>query len=126
MRYIFFVLILLAAGCAGNDKKAGTDNTVTTTNIDGESLFKRNCASCHKVDKDFTAPALLGSLQRWGGDKKAMYDFIRDPSQNQNEYISNLKKKWAPAIMTSFNFLSDAELDAIMNYTSFADPAGAK
>jgi cytochrome c551/c552 len=27
---------------------------------DGEALFKANCASCHKPDKDFSGPALKG------------------------------------------------------------------
>ncbi len=27
---------------------------------DGEALFKANCASCHKADKDFTGPMLKG------------------------------------------------------------------
>ncbi len=30
----------------------------------GEKLFKGNCASCHKVDKDMTGPALGGILER--------------------------------------------------------------
>ena len=36
---------------------------------DGEALFKANCASCHKPDKDFTGPALKGWKDRVpGGD----------------------------------------------------------
>lgn len=31
---------------------------------DGEALFKANCASCHKPDKDFTGPALKGARGR--------------------------------------------------------------
>ncbi len=30
----------------------------------GESLFKINCKSCHKIDKDATGPALKGVTQR--------------------------------------------------------------
>jgi cytochrome c551/c552 len=103
---VFFV-----AGCSNNDKNASSE-----TNGSGEILFKNNCASCHKPDKDFTAPALKGSLQRWGGDKKAMYDFIKNPSQNENGYSLALKKKWSPALMTAFPTLSDEDLDAIMKY----------
>ena len=115
MKQLLIVLIFFIAGCAGDDKKVLTDDTIAKTNINGEILFKANCASCHKPDKDFTAPALKGVLQRWGGDKKAMYAFIRNPTQGENAYAKALEKKWAPAIMTSFK-LSDAELDAIMNY----------
>jgi cytochrome c2 len=127
MRNIFIVLILLIAGCAGNDRKTPTDDAVNTGSIDGERLFKNNCASCHRIDKNFTGPSLHGSLERWGGDKKAMYTFIRNPSKSiaENAYAKKLFEKWNRTLMTSFNF-SDAELDAIMNYTSFADPAVAK
>jgi cytochrome c551/c552 len=118
MKLILPVLIFLIAGCAGNDKKTPTDNVLPPINIEGETLFKNNCASCHKPDRDFVGPGLKGSLEKWGGDKKAMYDFIRDPSQDQNEYVSALKKKWAPAIMTSFK-LSDAELDSVMNFCQY-------
>ncbi len=103
------------AGCADNDKKAPVNNVETTVASEGEVLLKANCAACHKVDKDFTGPALKGALERWGNDKKAMYDFIRNSSQSESAYAKAVKQKWAPVIMTSFN-LSDAELDSIMNY----------
>jgi cytochrome c2 len=38
-------------------------------NIDeGELLFKNNCSSCHKVDVDFTGPALAHVIDRKGKD----------------------------------------------------------
>jgi cytochrome c len=79
-------------------------------------LFKNNCASCHKRDKDFTGPALKGSLERWG-DKKAMFDFIRNPGKSivENAYAKQLFEKWNRTMMTPSS-LSDTELDAIMNY----------
>lgn len=116
-RFILTASIFFVAGCAGNDKKSSLDENMVEANINGELLFKANCASCHKPDKDFTGPALKGSLQRWGGDKKAMYAFIRNPSKliERNMYARELAKKWGGAKMTSFN-LSDAEIDAIMKY----------
>jgi len=39
----------------------------STNNIfaqNGEALFKANCASCHKPDKDFTGPMLKGARER--------------------------------------------------------------
>ncbi len=33
----------------------------------GEKLFKGNCGSCHKPDKNLTGPALSGSKTRWEG-----------------------------------------------------------
>ena len=117
MRLILITILFLVAGCAGNDKKKLTENIVGSTTISGETLFKNNCASCHKVDKDFTGPALQGSLQRWGGDKKAMYAFIRNPAKAvvENAYAKQLFEKWNKTLMVTAN-LSEAELDAIMNY----------
>lgn len=123
MRLILIAIIFLFAGCTGNDKKTVIDYEETHVSSDGELLFKNNCASCHKCDKDFTGPALLGALERWGGDKKAMYEFIRNPSRSivENAYAKKLYEKWNKTMMIPFPF-SDAELDALMNYCSNADP----
>ncbi|MEO6252745.1 MAG: cytochrome c [Ferruginibacter sp.] len=114
MKILFIVMIFLIAGCTGNDKTP-VNNADTPVISSGEILFKNNCASCHKIDKDFAAPALKGALIRWEGDKKNMYDFIRNSSESENAYAKALKNKWAPVIMTSFS-LSDAQIDSIMNY----------
>jgi mono/diheme cytochrome c family protein len=115
MKNIFFILMILLVGCnAGEDKK---DERLIEVSINGEVLFKSNCASCHKADKDFVAPALRGALERWGNDKKAMYEFIRNPQKsiNTNAYAKQLYLKWNKTSMTALN-LSDKELDAIMSY----------
>lgn len=117
MKQLLIVLIFFIAGCAGDDKKVSTDDTIAKTNINGEILFKANCASCHKPDKNFTGPILKGVLKRWGGDKKAMYAFIRNPMESvlTNAYAKKIFEKWNKTQMTAFR-LSDAELDAITNY----------
>jgi len=114
---LFLIAVLFSiAGCTGEDKKTATENIVTPVMNNGETLFKANCASCHRPDKDFTGPALQGSLQRWGGDKKVMYEFIRNPAKSivENTYAKQLFEKWN-SMMTSFD-LPDAELDSIMNF----------
>lgn len=118
MKRFLSVLIFFAAGCNDNDKNASPDNSVIPTSIDGERLFKNNCASCHKIDKDFTAPALHGALERWGGDKKTMYEFIRNPDKSvvENAYARQLFEKWNRTIMPA-STLTDDELDAIMKYS---------
>lgn len=85
--------------------------------IDGAALFNSTCISCHKLDKEFTGPKLKGALERWGGDKKAMYAFIRNPMESisTNAYAKKLFEKWNKIQMTAFR-LSDTELDAMMNY----------
>lgn len=117
MKQLLIILIFFASSCSSNDKQVSPESPVTDSNISGEVLFKANCASCHKPDKDFVAPPLKGSLQRWDGDKKAMYAFIRNPAKSvvENAYAKQLFEKWNKTMMTSFN-LSDAQIDSIMNY----------
>jgi hypothetical protein len=46
----------------------GTSNPPSYVNdsiIDGKLLFNANCASCHKMDRKLTGPALLGARDRW-------------------------------------------------------------
>jgi len=114
--FILIAIIFFVAGCAGDDKNAPADNTIADANIDGKKLFYQ-CSSCHRLDKDFIGPVLKGSLKRWGGDKKAMYAFIRNPMESvqENAYAKKLFEKWNKTQMTAFP-LSDAEIDAIMKY----------
>lgn len=112
-RYFLIVIVFFVVGCANDNEKVSED--IIEANINGEILFKANCASCHQPGKNFAGPDLKGSLKRWGGDKKSMYAFIRNPVESQNTYAIALKKKWAPTIMTSFK-LSNEQIDAIMNY----------
>jgi cytochrome c2 len=112
-KYIFFFIIVAAVAAIilyinFNQKK-------TAQLINGEKLFK-SCSPCHKLNTDFTGPRLKGALERWGGDKKAMYAFIRNPAKSvsENAYAKKVYEKYK-VIMTAFNF-TDAELDAMMYY----------
>jgi len=125
MRNIFLLIMITAMfGCGTTDKKKVEETPVV--NINGEQLFKDNCASCHKCDVDFTGPALKGSLERWG-DKALMYEFIKSPFSviQKNEYASNLQKKFGGAVMTP-STLSDKEIDAILDYCGTGDPGPSK
>lgn len=120
IRLVIIFFLFLTVSCNSDDKEASTEQNIPLQKIDGEKLFKSYCASCHRADKDFTGPKLKGSLKRWG-NKKSMYDFIRNPSTSQTPYAKALKKKWEPVIMTAFN-LSDAQIDALMNYWENTSP----
>ncbi len=82
---------------------------------DGQALFKANCASCHKIDKDFTGPALKGWKDRVPGDGW-IYKWIHNPADQNDAYAKLIKDKWKPIIMTSFTQLKNEEIDAIMSY----------
>jgi cytochrome c551/c552 len=82
---------------------------------DGAALFKANCASCHKVDKDFTGPALKGWKDRIpAGDW--IYKWMANPGAQADPYATALKAKWKPTIMTNFPQLSKEDIDGILKY----------
>ncbi len=82
---------------------------------EGEALFKANCASCHKIDKDFTGPALKGWKDRVPPGEW-IYKWVHNPAAQTDAYAIALKDKWKPVIMTNFPTLKNEEIDAIMNY----------
>lgn len=91
---------------------------------DGKALFDNNCASCHKVDKDLTGPALQGVESRVK-DKKLLHDWIRNNSKvlaSGNKYFNDLYAKWNKTPMTVFSSFTDAEIDAILKYISEYKP----
>lgn len=100
---------------------------------DGKTLFKSKCASCHSVDKDLTGPALKGMLDRVGGDKDLLFAWIRNNKKvlaSGNKYYNDLYKKWNQASMNLYPELTDADLEAILEYVeTWAPPVkkeGAK
>ena len=84
---------------------------------DGEALFKSKCASCHKVDKDFTGPALHGVMSRIP-DPEWIYKWIASPAKMiaSDPYAAQLAAKWKPSVMTAFPELKKEEIDAIIAY----------
>ena len=111
MRNLFLLItVSIICGCITNNKNKAPD--IPVVNINGEELYKNNCASCHRCLVDFTGPALKGSISRWE-NKRLMYEFIRNPLAviQKNEYAKLLQKKFG-SIMPS-STLSDQELDAI-------------
>lgn len=107
----FFGLLLTVSVLASGQAKAQ----------DGEKLFKQNCASCHRVDgKALTGPGLAG-----------VYDRVPQPAdewllkwvKNSNAVIKSgdayavaLFNEYNKTAMTNFEFLSDEEVVAILDY----------
>jgi mono/diheme cytochrome c family protein len=84
---------------------------------DGEALFKANCASCHKPDKDFTGPALKGARDR-EPSKTWVYEWVRNSASviEKDAYAKALFAKWNKTQMTAFSNLKNEEIDAILDY----------
>jgi len=92
---------------------------------DGQALFKANCASCHKPDKDFTGPALKGWKDRVpGGDW--IYKWVSNSgalAASGDAYAKGLLDKWK-VTMTAFGAqLKKEDVDAIMKYVDDWAPA---
>ncbi len=101
--------------------------TNTVSAQDGEALFKANCASCHKVDKDFAGPALKGWKDRVPpGDW--IYNWVHNPAAMiaKDPFAKELFEKWKPTMMTSFASLKNEEIDAIMKYVDNYAPEAPK
>lgn len=84
----------------------------------GESLFKANCAACHKLDKKAVGPALRGV----GGvhDKEWMYKWVKNSSAliaSGDATAVKLFEDNNKSVMTAFPALSDADIDNIIAYT---------
>ncbi len=93
---------------------------------DGKALFQTNCASCHALNKKLTGPALAGVEERgpWA-DRKKLYAWVRNPAgfAKTDAYAAALIKEYG-VLMTGFNSLTDAEIDAIVTYINTPPPAG--
>ncbi len=112
--YYFFLSLLLVMGTSFASLKAQ----------DGKALFNANCASCHKMDKDLTGPALLGVEERWPS-KELLKTWVKNwPAavSSGDAYAAKIKE-WSPAAMSQFPNLTDPELDAILTYIKEWKPA---
>ena len=90
----------------------------------GEALFKANCASCHKPDKQYVGPALKGARDR-EPSKGWHYEWIRNATAMAmtDPYAKKLKDQMGGVVMTSFPDLSNSDIDAILDYAdNFKEP----
>ena len=97
---------------------ATVEKTVPSNAGPGQAIFKDNCARCHSVTKDLAGPALAGVTKRIT-DKKLIHDWVRNPAailKSGNPYFNNLKNQFGGLVMSSFPELTDAEIDAVLDY----------
>jgi cytochrome c2 len=91
---------------------------------DGKSLFKANCASCHKpTDQKLTGPGLKGVLGRIpGGDWK--YNWVHNSSaviKGGDAYAAKIFNENGQSQMTAFPGLAKEDIDAILKYADAGD-----
>ena len=87
----------------------------------GKSIFINNCAQCHakSMKEKLTGPALSGFRERWGGDNKALYQWIRNSQGLIASGYPRAVTVWnenKPTLMNAFPALSDGEIDNIFAY----------
>ncbi|AUC83758.1 c-type cytochrome [Lacinutrix sp. Bg11-31] len=96
----------------------------------GKALFNANCASCHKLDKKMTGPALRNVENRLaedeGLDKAWIYAWIKNSAgmvKSGDAYANKIYNEYNGTAMTAFPQLADADLDNILAYTAAEAPA---
>ena len=93
---------------------------------DGETLFKANCASCHKPLESYVGPALKGARER-EPSKDWVYKWVPNTTSmvNTDPYAMKLKSEFGNVVMTSFPDLKKEEIDAILDWANkYEKPGG--
>jgi mono/diheme cytochrome c family protein len=88
---------------------------------DGKALFMSKCATCHAGDmkSNSTGPALGGVQDRWE-DQGKLHEWIRDNAALiKSGYPKAIEvSKISATAMDQFTTLTDADIDAILNYVN--------
>ena len=85
---------------------------------DGESLFKGNCASCHKIDQKLVGPALAGVYDR-APSIDWIVSFVQNSQkmiQSGDEYAVNLYEEYNQTQMTAFPTFNRDQILNILGY----------
>ena len=98
-------------------KKEELKKNVDVGIANGETLFKANCASCHKPNEKYVGPALQGVLSRWES-KELLYAFVRNSQEviSRNAYAKKLYDEYKQSPMLPYPNLKDQDIDDILRY----------
>lgn len=94
--------------------------------IAGKSLFNANCAACHKLNKRAVGPALKGVSAKY--DKEWLYSWIKNSTamvKSGDAQAVAIYEEYNGSVMTSFPQLSNEDIDNIIAYTDYTQPAAA-
>ncbi len=109
---------ILSTGMAGVQMESDTSSIATdsVTITIGKISFTKNCTSCHNFKQDGIGPQLAGLTAKVSVDW--IQKFIKAPNaiiESGDERANNLVKKFH-AIMPSYAYYSDKEIDAIIAF----------
>ena len=94
--------------------------------MEGKKLFNVHCASCHKLNKKATGPALRGVSQKY--EKEWLYTWIKNSSamiKSGDERAIAIYEEYNRSNMNAFPQLSEMDIDNIIAYTDYTPPAVA-
>jgi cytochrome c2 len=116
MKNIFFLIVLSFIGCNISTENTRQENIVDS-NTNGETLFKANCASCHKPTEQYVGPALKGAISRWES-KELLYEFVKNSQDviGRNAYAKKLFLEYNQSPMLPYPNLKDEDIQDILNY----------
>ncbi|MBC7426682.1 MAG: c-type cytochrome, partial [Bacteroidia bacterium] len=93
----------------------------------GEELFKANCKSCHKIDKDAVGPALRGIKTR--RKPEWIHSWVKNNAvfraSGDKDAIA-IYEKFNKSEMTAFPTFTNEDIDAIVDYVEWAPVGGFK
>ena len=119
MRCLIFLCFVFFAACnnSSTEKKEELKKNVDVGIANGETLFKANCASCHKPNEKYVGPALQGVLSRWES-KELLYAFVRNSQEviSRNAYAKKLYDEYNQSPMLPYPNLKDQDIDDILRY----------
>lgn len=96
--------------------------------VKGESLFKANCASCHKTTEEvLAAPGLKDIDVRWKGKDALIVKWIQNPqgaAATGDPYIKGLVEKYVATYgWMAAQAVSEVDIKDILTYVKTAAPA---
>ena len=118
MKYIIILCVVFFAACNSEERaKEPEKKEPTAVNTNGETLFKANCASCHKPNEKYVGPALQGVANRWES-RELLYAFVRNSQEiiSRNAYAKKLYDEYNQSPMLPYPNLTDKDIDDILNY----------
>ena len=119
MRCLIFLCFVFFAACntSSTEKKEELKKTIDVGIANGETLFKANCASCHKPNEKYVGPALQGVVSRWES-KELLYAFVRNSQEviSRNAYAKKLYDEYKQSPMLPYPNLKDQDIDDILRY----------
>ena len=120
MKSNYLIVLIFIISCNSNsagNKNTNTESSVAVANTNGETLFKANCASCHKPNERYVGPALQGVVSRWES-KELLYAFVRNSQEviSRNAYAKKLYDEYKQSPMLPYPNLKDLDIDDILRY----------